>query len=114
MTADESERERKKRAIFESMSKRGQQRILRLGYENWDPFQEPKDPREQIRGSKVLKANADVRQFLETHPQYGLGTPFYKDLVELCLGILRGESRSEVIFEFCNWYNEKHPEGRER
>ena len=51
MTEPDNEYEVKKRAIFDGMSKRGQQRILRLGYENWDPFQEPKDPREQIRST---------------------------------------------------------------
>ncbi len=48
MTDDPKEYEIRKKAIFDTMSKRGQERILKMGYENWEPFQEPKDPRERI------------------------------------------------------------------
>ena len=56
MNTDENEYEMRKKAIFDTMSKRGQERILRIGYENWNPFQEPKDPRERIFSSVSLKA----------------------------------------------------------
>ena len=34
----------RKRAVFEAMSPRRRRRIEKRGYENWDPFQPPKDP----------------------------------------------------------------------
>ena len=33
--------ERRKKAIFETLSKRGKKYIERIGYDKWDPFQEP-------------------------------------------------------------------------
>jgi hypothetical protein len=45
MTAKSAEEaEKRKKAIFDSMSPRRQKHILRKGYAKWDPFQEPKDP----------------------------------------------------------------------
>ena len=38
------EQEKQKRAIYESLSPRRKKFIDRIGYEKWDPFQEPKDP----------------------------------------------------------------------
>ena len=38
------EEEKKKRELFEAMSPRRQQRILKKGYDRWDPFQMPKEP----------------------------------------------------------------------
>jgi len=105
---DANEREKKKRAIFEGMSKRGQARILRLGYENWDPFQEPKDPREQIRGSAALRADELVRDFLEARGCYRDAPGSRRELATLCRGILREEARAKMVYEFCTWL-EKQP-----
>ena len=56
-----SDKEKKKREIFEGMSARRQQRILKKGYDKWDPFLEPKEPpffreeeRNRIRRAAVL------------------------------------------------------------
>ena len=46
--------EEKKKAIFDTMGKRGQKQILKKGYEQWDPFQDPKDPIE-IRKEEQVK-----------------------------------------------------------
>ena len=35
---------RRKKAIYESLSARGRRYIERIGYDKWDPFEEPKDP----------------------------------------------------------------------
>ena len=104
MAHDETEAEVRKKAIFDGMSKRGQERILRIGYENWDPFQEPKDPRERIFGSASLKAGALVKEFIQVHQAHQESSVLIKDLFELCKGLLQGETRAQVILEFCNWY----------
>jgi hypothetical protein len=107
MTRDDSEAEVRKRAIFDGMSKRGQERILRIGYENWDPFQEPKDPRERIFSSASLKAGALVKEFLHRHQAHQESSVLIKDLFELCKGLIEGEARAQTILEFCNWYQSK-------
>jgi hypothetical protein len=107
MTYDEREIELRKKAIFDGMSKRGQERILRIGYENWDPFQEPKDPRERIYSSTSLKAGALVKEFLQLHHVSQESPALVKDLFELCKGLLQGEARAQMILEFCDWYQSR-------
>jgi hypothetical protein len=102
-----NEQETKKRAIFDGMSQRGRERVLRMGYENWDPFQEPKDPRERIRGSLALQVDGLLREFLAVS-QAGEGArAFITDLQDLCTGLLRQDRRAQVLSEFCLWLRER-------
>ena len=107
MTDDEKEIEMRKKAIFDTMSRRGQERILRTGYENWNPFQEPKDPRERIFSSASLNASALVREFLQAHAATQESPAMFKELFELCRGLLQGETRAQLMSEFCHWYQSK-------
>ena len=104
MTEDVNEYAMRKKAIFDAMSKRGQERILRMGYENWEPFQEPKDPRERIFSAASTKADALVKAFYAAHPQQERSVVMEKELFELCRGLLKGEARAQTVLEFCNWY----------
>ena len=104
---DREEHDFKKKAIFDSMSKRGQERILRIGYDNWDPFEEPKDPRERIFGGASLKAGALIQEFYNSTGNKEESVAVHRELFELCRGLLQGESRAKVIVEFCNWLRKK-------
>jgi len=104
---DEKEYELKKKAIFDSMAKRGQERILRMGYDNWDPFQEPKDPRERIFSSASLRSTAIVNEFYQSQAGREESVALHKELFDLCKGLLQDEPRARVIYQFCNWYKEK-------
>ena len=57
----------KKKAIFDTMSSRRQKHILnKVGYDNWNPFEEPKDPID-IRKDKTNRTSQMlVREFLRT------------------------------------------------
>jgi hypothetical protein len=107
MTYTEQEREERKKAIFDGMSPRGQKRILRIGYENWDPFQEPKDPRELIFSSSSVKATALVAEFYRLHGGQEESVALHKELFDLCRGLIGGESRARVIVDFCCWCKDK-------
>jgi hypothetical protein len=101
------EYELRKKAIFDTMGRRGQERILRIGYENWDPFQEPKDPRERIFSTVSLQANELLKEFYQARLEREESVDQNRELFELCRGLLQGERRAQVILEFCNWYKEK-------
>ena len=101
--SDREEYEFRKKAIFDAMSQRGQERILKIGYENWDPFEPPKDPRERIFSSESLNADALVRDYYKAVGDKEQPVAVHKELFELCLGLLRGESRAKAIVDFCVW-----------
>jgi len=108
----EKERERKKKAIFKSMSPKRQQKILKkVGYENWDPFQEPKYPIDLREQKAEQMAMALSREFLE-----GCGIEEYSDeyiqaVREISKGLIKDEERYRAMFEFCYWYRNKKREG---
>lgn len=107
MSVDEKEYETRKRAIFDTMSKRGREYVLKIGYENWDPFQEPKDPRERIFSSLSLQANSMLKDFFQSHDLKDDSAVLHKELFDLCRGLLQGEKQARMIFEFCGWIKEK-------
>jgi hypothetical protein len=108
MTSDE---EKKKRAIFEGMSKRRQERILKKGYDQWDPFLAPKEPpffnpEERIR---VHAAALRLQRFLvhrsaEIGPEGGdLGSAYVQGAQDICFGLAKGEERYQGMRDFCRW-----------
>lgn len=107
MVDDEKEYEMRKKAIFDGMSKRGQERILRMGYDKWNPFQEPKDPRERIFSSASMNAHALLKEFFQNHAQGAVSEDMQRELFNLCVGLLRGDERAAVVLEFCRWYGQR-------
>jgi hypothetical protein len=109
--SSETDPEKRKREIFEGMSARRQQRVLKKGYEKWDPFLAPKEPpfyrrEERERG---LDAGEMMRRFLQDQGmEEGGGTPLsleYREGVrEISVGLIRDRNeRTRGIFDFCVW-----------
>jgi hypothetical protein len=104
---DREEYEFKKKAIFDGMSRRAQKWVLKIGYENWDPFEKPKDPRERIFSSASVKAGALVREYYESAGGKEESVAVHRELFELCLGLLRGEGRAKTVVDFCAWLKKR-------
>ena len=104
---ESEERELRKKAIFDGMSKRGQERVLKIGYENWDPFEEPKDPRQRIFGSTSISAAGLVQEYYRSAGAMEESVAVNRELFELCLGLLQGDSRAKAIVDFCAWLHKK-------
>jgi hypothetical protein len=100
------EAERRKRAIFESMSPRRQNHILKRGYDKWDPFEEPKDPID-IRKDKTKRTTQDlVREFLQTRSGEAQNNAYNRGVLEIALGLINEEDRFRGMYEFACWYRE--------
>ena len=98
--------EEKKKAIFDAMGKRGQKQILKKGYEEWNPFQEPKDPID-IRKDKTKRTSQElIREFLSSidHDEYS--NSFAQGAFEMCLGIINDEEKIKGMYEFALFYAE--------
>jgi len=110
--AEQDEQEKKKREIFEGMSSRRQQKILKKGYDKWDPFLAPKDPpffRLEDKES-LLEATDLFRQFLhyqeeEKDPGEPLPAAYVEGAREICFGLIREKGeRFQGIYDFCRWF----------
>jgi hypothetical protein len=100
------EEEKRKKAIFESMSPRRQKHILKKGYASWNPFQEPKDPID-IRKDKTKRTTQMlVREFLQSRPHETYSNEYGRGVFDICLGIINDDERYRGMFEFSVWYQE--------
>jgi len=101
-----NEEEKRKRAIFESMSPRRQKHILKKGYEKWNPFLEPKDPID-IRKDKTKRTTQQlVREFLQTKSSEDYSNAYGGGVFEMCLGIVNDDDKYKGMLEFSIWYQE--------
>lgn len=101
-----NEVEKRKHAIFEAMSARGQKAILKRGYDNWDPFQEPKDPIDIRRDKTKRTTKMLVREFLHTRSAEEYSNEYGRAVLEMALGIVNNEDRFRAMFEFACWYRD--------
>ena len=106
MTAHDPDKSERKKAIFDSMSSRRQQHILKKGYDRWEPFQEPKDPIDIRRDSTQRTSQMLVRDFLQSRPLQQYSNAYGRGVLEICLGIINHDDRYVGMFEFACWYQE--------
>ncbi len=107
MSDSDKEKEIRKRAIFESMSPRRRKHISKIGYDKWDPFEEPKDPID-IRRDKTKRTTQQlVREFLQNCPQENYGNAYSGGVLEMALGIINDDDRYIGMYEFSIWYQDQ-------
>ena len=106
MTENKTEAQVKKKAIFDSMSPKYQKRILKKGFDKWDPFQEPNDPVD-IRKDKTKRTTQElVREFLQTRGSDAYSNAYGQGVFDLCLGLINDDERYKGMFDFSCWYRE--------
>lgn len=104
----------RKRAVFEAMSQRRRRVIEKRGYENWDPFQEPKDPIEIRRDVSRRTASQLVQEFLASRQTAPSSEAYGQAVLEMAMGLIRGDDRAMAMYEFSVWYRSLlESEGRE-
>lgn len=99
--------EKRKRAIFENMSARGQRRILKMGYDKWDPFQDPKDPIEIRKDSTNRTLSELVSDFFSQHHQKQPSSKYRQGVFEMALGLIDNDDRYLAMFDFACWYQKQ-------
>ncbi len=99
-----SEADKRKQAIFDSMSERSRQRILKQGYDKWDPFQEPKDPIDLRRDKTQRTSQTLIAEFLKSRPEETYSTQYGRGVAEICLGLINEDDRFLGMFDFSCWY----------
>ncbi|MBW1776336.1 MAG: hypothetical protein JRI76_00800 [Deltaproteobacteria bacterium] len=106
MNRESEDAQRRKRSIFDSMSEKRRQYILKRGYEKWDPFEEPKDPID-IRRDRTRRTTAMlVKEFLQTRSPETYSNAYGQGVLDMALGIINGDDRYLGMYEFSLWYRE--------
>jgi hypothetical protein len=105
MTVSKEEAEARKRAIYDSLAPRNRRYIDRIGYDKWDPFEEPKDPIEIRRDPTKRTSQQLVREFLQSRPMEGYSNAYGRGVLDICLGIINNDDRYIAMLEFATWYN---------
>ncbi len=100
------EKEERKKSIFDAMGKRGQKRILKTGYEDWDPFAEPKDPIDIRKDITKRTAEELVREFLHNHRDETHSVTFGEGVLEIAIGLMNNNDKSRGMYEYSLWYAE--------
>lgn len=96
----------RKKAIFDAMSPRRQQHILKKGYDEWNPFMEPKDPID-IRTDKTRRTSRElIREFLQSSNLETYSNEYGRGAFEICMGIINGDDRFRGMYEFSCWYQD--------
>lgn len=104
MTVTPEEIETRKKAIFDAMSPRAQRRILKLGFDKWDPFEAPKDPIDIRRDKSKRTSQMLVREFLQSLPLDGYSNSYGRGVLEMAIGIINDDDRFKGMYEFAIWH----------
>jgi hypothetical protein len=107
MTDVENDISTRKKAIFDTMSPRSQKRIMKMGYEKWNPFQEPKDPIDIRRDGTKRTTQQLVRDFLQACGHEKYSNAYGRGVLEMALGIINRDDRFIGMYEFACWYVEE-------
>lgn len=99
------DKEALKKAIFEKLSPRRKKFIQKIGYEKWDPFQEPKDP-SIIRKDFTKRTAAELFRsfFAENYGEDKVSNAYKQGVMEMCMGIINRNDKIKGMFEFSLWY----------
>ncbi len=109
------EAERRKRAIYESLSARGRKYIERIGCDKWDPFEAPKDPIDIRRDATKRTTQQLVREFLQSRPPDAPYSNAYGQAVmEMAIGIVNDDERYQAMLDFADWYREELKRARQQ
>ena len=100
------EEEKRKKTIFDSMSPRGQRRILAKGYDSWDPFELPRDPIDLRVDKNRYTAAMLTKEFLATRESEKYSPAYAQGVWDICVGIISDSDRYMGMYEFSCWYRD--------
>lgn len=100
---DEEQKEFK-RILYEKMNPRRRKFIDRIGYDNWDPFQAPKEPLDIRRDATRRTLQELLRDFMAQTNGAKKDEAWRAGASECALGIIQRDEKYQGIFDFCLWY----------
>lgn len=93
-----------KRQIYEQMKPRRRKFIDRIGYDQWDPFQEPKEPLDIRKDSTGHTLQELLAKFMRENDDGSKDNAWQQGAKEAALGIFQKNAKFQGIYDFCLWY----------
>lgn len=100
------EEEEQKKLFYERMSPRRRRFVDRIGYENWDPFEAPKEPMDIRTDVSQRTVQQLVQEFLRSASHELHGGEYARGATECALGIVARQEKYQGVLDFCVWYHE--------
>lgn len=101
-----SEEEELKAAIYNRMNPRRRKFVDKIGYDQWNPFQEPKEPLDMRTDRTRRTLQELLREFMRDANGSQKSAEWQRGAMECAMGIIKKEEKYQGIFDFCNWYQE--------
>lgn len=100
------EEDEQKRLYYERMSPRRRRFVDRIGFENWDPFEAPKEPMDIRTDATQRTVQELVRDFLQSVSLDMRGGEYARGATECAMGLVGRQEKYLGILDFCVWYHE--------
>lgn len=96
-----------KRQIYDSMRPSRRKFVDRLGYDNWDPFQEPNHPLDMRVDTGMHTAEQLLNGFLRSiPPEETVSAEYRKGALDAAMSVITKDEKYRGVFDFCLWYFE--------
>ncbi len=100
-----SEQEEQKRYMYEQMKPRRRKFIDRIGYDAWDPFEEPNDPIDIRMGPAKMTAQQLVAEFMKAKRTMEVGAAYREGVEAMALGATTHDEKVQAMYDFSLWYS---------
>lgn len=101
-----TEQETLKRQIYEKMRPTRRKFVDRIGYENWDPFQEPNHPLDMRVDAGMRTTEQLLNAFLQSLNGEPISQAYRQGAIDCVMGIITKDEKYRGVFDFCLWYYE--------
>ncbi len=96
--------EEQKRQMYERMSPRRRRFVDRIGYENWNPYQEPFDPIDIRVDAMGFTTHDLLNRYMKSLPAKP-DPDYMQTLSEFMVLLVMNIEKVRPILEFSDWYN---------
>ncbi|MBO4369461.1 MAG: hypothetical protein J5803_05125 [Desulfovibrio sp.] len=98
------EQEALKRQIYEKMRPARRKFVDRIGYEHWDPFQEPNHPLDMRVDAGMRTTEQLLAQFLKSLGDETINPSYRQGALDCVMGVITKDEKYRGVFDFCLWY----------
>jgi len=98
------EQEQQKRYIYDKMKPRRRKFVDRIGYDAWDPFEEPNDPIDIRMGPAKMTAQQLVSGFMKAKRTMEVSSAYREGVEAMALGATKHDEKVKAMYEFSLWY----------